>query len=287
MRNSSGSVLILALVTVLVASMLAVGAAAILRSALNDVASRRGRAADERAAIEFVERFAREVIAPDTNEFDCAGEAWRPQADEASREEEPLLVPEFPDVDEFPCIDEESRLSLNSAPASALSALTRSRAGRAKPVADAIAAEIVTLRPFPRREFAMRAKSLSHDDYAAIAPYVTATPSEAVNINTAPLPVLKALFAAAREYGSVSADTLARKIIDFRKAGGHLESTDAAALDAALGGLNQTEVQALMAASKYLAVKSRHFSATAHCGAASVVFTYDREEQSFVRLQLH
>lgn len=284
-RRTSGSVLILALVTVMVASLLAVGAAAALRGALAEVGRRRQAALETRAAYACLEAFAHDILAPDTNGLDHAGEIWRqPFPPEEAEKASAFLAPEFPEADAAPCADEESRLPLNAAPEEALAALIAARTGRPAFVAATLAGELAALRPIPRREFVLRAPSLTREDYDAIAPFVTAAPTEAVNPNTASRPVLEALFAAAGEISSGAAGTLARKIFDFRAAGGHFESLDLASLDTALGGLNQAETEVLRLASGYLTLQSRHFSAVARSGAASVVFTYDREEESFSRV---
>ncbi|MBR4612737.1 MAG: hypothetical protein IKO40_08475, partial [Kiritimatiellae bacterium] len=76
-RRDSGSILLLALVTVAMASLLAVGASAVLRAAISEVGHRRKAAADRLAAIECMEAFAKDVLAIDTNGIDQVGEKWR------------------------------------------------------------------------------------------------------------------------------------------------------------------------------------------------------------------
>ena len=279
-RRDSGSILLLALVTVAMASLLAVGASAVLRAAISEVGHRRKAAADRLAAIECMEAFAKDVLAIDTNGIDHVGEKWRRPYPEETENGAPVLAPEFPEIDAAPCIDEESRIPLNADCEKALAQLIAARTGRPKAVAEAMAAEIASLRPFQRREFIMRAPSLTQEDYAAIAPFVTAAPSEAVNINTASRPVLEALFSAAGEFGSGAAASLARKILDFRSAGGHFTSLDAAAVDSAVGGINQSEAEVLLAVSSFLCIESRHFSAA----VGPVLFTYDRKAATFPRL---
>ncbi|MBR0056266.1 MAG: general secretion pathway protein GspK [Kiritimatiellae bacterium] len=282
-----GSVLIAALVSVAVAALFAVGAATLLRAATYEVGERLRAASDSRAAFECIDAFARDVLLCDTNGIDHLLEPWRLPYPAEPSPGQATLAPEFPSGDDdafHPCADEESRLPLNSAPEEAIAALISSCAGRPAPEAAAIAAELALLRPFQRREFALRAPSMSPEIYGAIAPFVTAAPTEAVNLNTAQRQVLEAVFAAAGEFGSGAARSLARKIIDFRLSGGHFESLDAASLGAALGGINQAEAEALLAAAGTLSVESRHFSAVARRGAASIAFTFDRHDASFRRI---
>lgn len=130
----------------------------------------------------------------------------------------------------------------------------------------------------------MRAPSLDEDAYRKIAPFVTAAPTQAVNVNTAPPEVLEALFSTAEAYGGLAARSLAAKIADFRRHGGVFVSADEAAIAEAVGGLNLAEAEALSAMRRFFTVKSRFFSGAARCGGTRVLFTFDRDASRIVRI---
>ena len=282
----SGSVLLVALAAVAVASTLAVALAAWLRPQLALSARRRESREGIRTSHACIDLFAESVLCVDTNGCDYLGEQWRlpfalgdpPRAS---------LAPEFPDAasDAHPCDDEEGRLPLNSddvGPLAELIAIVSDDAGR--DACQRLAGEILALRPIVRREQIRLAPSMSPETYAALAPFVTAAPVEGINLNTAPKPVLQALFAFAGRFDASAARTLADKIYAFRADGGHFDSAEPAAVNAALGGLAQAEVLLLAAAKGRLRAESRHFSSVAESGPARVVFTYDREGKRLVRV---
>lgn len=280
-----GSILLATLAALSAATLLAVGAAAVLRASAARVAHIAADAQGRRAAFDCIGRFAKEAILCDTNGYDAAGESWTlpfPPED-APESAVAVLTPEFPGIDPAPCVDEESRLPLNHAPEDTLAALVAEVCGKDAIQAARIAAEIVALRPLPRREYMRLAPSLDGDAYMRLAPYVTAAPTTAVNVNTASEPVLRAAFAVAERYGTAASKSLARKLIEYRRGGGALKSLGIPEAGAALGGLNQAEAAALSAMGNFLAVESRHFSGAATSGPALVVFTIDRESGKLAR----
>lgn len=288
-RDRSGGVLLVALTAVTVAALLAVGASLALRASLARISGEAGLAGSARAALAGIGRFAGEVLSCDSNDFDSAAENWRLPFPAKDDPEAGLfaIVPEFPGRDAGPCIDEESRIPLNTCPEEPLAAMIASLSGKPLAAAKAIAGDIVAARPLHRREFLRAIPSIDGDIYFGIAPYVTAAPVDKININTASRQVLEALFAAAAGYGASSAaESLAAKILDFRAKGGVFESLDQAAMDTALGGLNQAEALSLAAVKDFMTVKSRFFSGTAVSGRALVVFTFDKEEGTLPRIAI-
>lgn len=280
-----GSILLTTLAALSAATLLAIGAAAVLRASAARVADIAADAEGRRAAFDCIGRFAKEAILCDTNGYDAAGESWSlpfPPED-APESAVAALAPEFPGIDPAPCVDEESRLPINHAPEDTLAALVAEVCGKDAIHAARIAGEIVALRPLPRREYMRLAPSLDGEAYLRLAPFVTAAPSKAVNINTASEPVLRAAFAVAERYGTAASKSLARKLIEYRRGGGALKSLEIAEAGAALGGLNQAEAAALSAMGEFLAVESRHFSGAATSGPALVVFTIDRESGKLAR----
>lgn len=287
--GTSGSVMVLALVAAVVASMLAVAASAMLRSSMARAGDARTRRDCEREAVRRILDFAEDAILCDSNSFDAVCERWRnpDDGDDAGGGVSPaVLVPEFPDADAAACADEESRIPLNGGTETPLAALLEALTGKPRELCAKTAAEIAALRPLRRREFIMLAPSLGPDEYRLVAPFVTAAPTAAVNVNTAPRPVLEAMFEAAGRFGTGAPRSLARKLLDFRASGGYLESLDAASVDSALGGLNQAEMEILLSVSAYATVKSRHFSGAAECGGARVVYTIDRETGGLARIAI-
>lgn len=280
--KSSGSVMLAALVSVVIASMLAVAAAAMLRAQLARASQLEAKSRATREAVSRIAAFAEEAILCDSNSFDSVDERWRNPGKEEN--ETAILVPEFPDIDDAACTDEESRIPLNGKTEAPLAALMAAMTGKPQSWCENAAAEIAALRPLPRREFAMLAPSIGQEEYRAIAPYVTAAPTDTVNINTASRQVLEAMFAVAGRFGTGAPKTLARKLLDFRASGGRLESLDSASVDSALGGLNQEEMEILLAASGFISVKSRHFSGASQCGGTRVVYTIDRDTGGFARI---
>lgn len=288
-RGRSGGVLLVALTAVTVAALLAVGASLALRASLARISGAAELAGSSRAALAGIERFAVEILSCDSNDFDAATEIWRLPFPAKDDPEAGLfaIVPEFPGGDAVPCIDEESRIPLNTCPEEPLAAIIASLSGKSLQAAKAMAADIVAARPLHRREFLRAIPSIDGDTFLAILPHVTAAPVDKININTASRQVLEALFAAAARYGaSSSAKSLAAKILDFRAKGGVFESLDPAAMDAALGGLNQTEALSLAAVKDFMTVKSRYFSGAAVSGGARVVFTFDKEEGALPRIAI-
>lgn len=285
-RPDSGSVMVMALVAVLVASMLAVAASALLRPSLARAGATEARRIGEREAVRCILAFAEESILCDSNAFDAAWERWSSADGDVGSVSHAVLLPEFPYADDAACADEESRIPLNGDTEAPLAALLEALTGKPREMCVRIAAEMAALRPLPRREFAMLAPSLEPEDYRRIAPFITAAPTGAVNVNTAPRQVLEAMFAAAERFGAGASRSLARKFADFRASGGYLESLDAASVDSALGGLNQSEKEIFLAVSGFATVKSRHFSGAAECGGARIVYTIDRDTGSFARLSV-
>ena len=282
----SGSVLLVALAAVAVASTLAVALAAWLRPQLALYATHREGREGLRACHECIDLFAESVLCVDTNGCDYLGEPWRlpfalgdpPRA---------ILAPEFPGdaLDAPACDDEEGRLALNSdapGPLAELIAIVSDDTGR--DACQRLAGEILALRPITCREQIRLAPSMTAETYAALAPFVTAAPVEGVNLNTASKPVLQALFAFAKHFDASASRSLADKINAFRAAGGHFDSAEPGDVNAALGGLTQAEVLLLAAAKGHLRAESRHFSAIAESGPARVVFTYDRRDKRLVRV---
>lgn len=288
---NGGSVLLVAVFSLLVASLLALGAAASLRSSWRRVSMQAERARNVRMALDCAATFAKEVLACDTNGIDCIGEEWtKPLPGDT----DPLaahggqlsakLEPEFPEVDFAPCVDEESRYPINSATVETLASLIVSVGAAPPKDAVRLASAIVAGVPYPRREFLMLVPGVDEEVFRLLAPYTTAASSGAININTAPAKVLDALFAAASASGSSAAASLSAKFLALRKGGGHLESLDDAVVGEVLGGLNQAEYAAFSAMRQHLCVESRHFSGAAKCGGRRLVFTYDRKDGVFTRI---
>lgn len=290
-RQSGGGILVIAVVSLSVATLLAIGAAASMRTSFRRVRSLDDRGRSIRLALECIESFAREALLCDSNGYDFAGERWSQPFPEkgSARPARSLpfpatIEPEFDAGSASCCIDEESRLPVNHCPATPLAALIASTAAvppaRAKMVAD----EIIALRPYARREFILRAPSLDRQTFLKIAPYITAAPVRAVNINTASPEVLEALFTVADIYGGLAARSLAGKISDFRKRQGVFTSIDESAIAEAIGGLNLAEAEALSSMRRFFSIESRYFSGAARCGSSRVLFTIDRDTARIVRL---
>lgn len=180
-------------------------------------------------------------------------------------------------------LNEERLLPVNNAPSGTIANLLVNAAGMDRKRAEAAEKEILSLRPFTEKEEMLLAKSLPTEAFHAISPFITVFGTSGIDIDTAPMPVLAALFDLARKYDPDAAQSLLAKIAAFRKAGGRFDRTDAAYIAQRLGGLGRTEVQILAAAEGRLTAESRFMSGKSISGSAAILFTYDLEEEKFVR----
>ncbi len=281
----AGSVMVLAIVAVAVATTVAVFVAAWLRQATALYAARREKRQGVALCADAIRAFAREVVFCDTNGYDSVMEGWGAPVPDGV----PVgtaFVPEFPLAEgaRFRAVnDEESRLPLNSDDTSALVALFEGVGGLPPEAARRLAGEVFALRPIARREQIRHAPSMTEAVYEAVAPFVTAAPTDGINLNTAPEQVLRALFVFAERYDSSAARTLAARVRAFRANGGVFRSAEPSAINAALGGLAQGEMLLVEAGAGKFLVESRFFSGTVRCGSAEMVFTIDRTARTLAR----
>ena len=284
-EKRAGSVMVLAIVAVAVATTVAVFVAAWLRQATALALARREARVGTALCADAVRAFARDVLFCDTNGYDAVTEGWRAPVLEGDLAGA-VFGPEFPleEGARFKAVDdEESRLPLNSDQPGALVALLEGAAGLPPEAARKLAGEIFVLRPSARREQLRHAPSMKPAIYEAIAPFVTAAPVAGINLNTASEQALRAVFAFAEKYDSSAARTLAAKIRAFRANGGVFRSAEPAAVNADLGGLAQGEMLLVEAGAERFVVESRFFSGVVRGGAVEMVFTLDRETRTLVR----
>ncbi len=303
-KSQSGSILIFALVAVSVATLLSVGLSFWLRPQIAIANENAEYRRNLEKCYEIIDEYVKNVINTDTNEVDNLEEDWCKvySSESDSQNITAIICGEWPENDDcqseiiglknndhnpfrssYPQ-DEEGRYPLNMELKGPLAELIFIITEEDHGKCEDIAGEIYAMRPIVRREQIQAAPSMTPEIYRAIAPYVTAAPIETININTASDVVLKALFSVAQKYDSTASLTLSAKILAFRTDGGYFEKADAAAINLALGGLNQAELMLISMSREKISTTSRYISAVAISGSCKVYFTYDRKDKMFLRI---
>lgn len=284
--TKKGSVLVFALVAVTVLSVLAIGLATWLRPKLALSTQDNTNRLEVQRCLAAIEAFAEEMLITDTNGYDSASEAWKePYTSEAVPEVTISCEYTPPNDKELKgASDEESKLPLNLDLVGPLEELIALATESPKELSSTIAKEIYSLRPIVCIEQILIAPTLTREHYRQIAPYITVSPIQGINLNTASELVLKALFSEARKYDAKAALTLSSKILAYRESEQALTSNDTTYLNSELNGLSQSEILLLQFAKEKTLVESRYISGKAVSKQTAIYFTYDRVEKKLTRL---
>ena len=292
MRRDSGSLLIVALVTVSVVTTLALALALWARSQIewanqNELVRRGRRACFHGAMVCCFER-----LASDTNGYDSLDEDW---AEPYEKEADGWIwrvsgtgwsTPD--DVHRTGLVDESGKLPLNNASSTLLAALLHQE-GVGESEARKLAERIVDWRDedslgpdnvTPEHHYHGLPESLWQPPnadfrsvgelasvpgitpaiYAAIAPCLTVQPVKHININTISPDVLLAQINASGGRGSKTAMELYNRFRAFRHDGKHFESIEPALMGRQLGALTTEESFMLSVLSTNIAIRSDIFS---------------------------
>ncbi len=297
MKNSkSGSILIYAIVAVSVATLLSVGLSMWLRPQLKLAQSTTSWRYDIDSCYKLLNDYSANVLDTDTNGIDHLNEDWHleytnPDIPNAVIESEyPNLALDsivnkglYQGEPKNGADDEDGKYPINlelpGVVANLITILTETDNSDALQIEE----EIAAMRPIIRKEQLHTLTSMTDEIYNAIVPYITTAPVSAVNINTAPEPVLKALFSLIEKYDSKASLTLSSKMLAYRMQDGYFTSTEATSINTTLSGLNQTELMVISACKDKITTESRYISGRAVCGKAQLIFTYDRSLKQLIR----
>ena len=292
MRRNEGSLLIVALVTVMVVTSLSLSLALWVRSQIadrerNDLLREGRRGCYNGAQVCCFER-----LSSDTNGYDSLDEEWTAPFERISdgwvwR----VSATGWNGADESTrrgLVDESARISLNEAPAPLLAALLVGE-GIGEDEAAGLAARIVDWRDQdevaadgktperaahglpesqwrpPNDDFRavgdlVSVPGITREIFQAIAPYLTVHPVGQLNINTTSPAVLLAHFNASGARDSEAAASLFQRFRTFRHDGNHFESTDPGLMGRMLGPLTTEESLILSVLSTNISVRSEVFS---------------------------
>ena len=292
MRKDSGSLLIVALVSVSVLTTLVIALAFWMRSQIalanrNDLL-REGR----RSCYQGAQYGCFERLVADTNSYDSLDEEWAEPYEKVSGDWIWRISASGwlngDDSDRKGLVDEASRISINKAPLPLLAALLV-QCDLEETEAYKLAARIIDWRDedemgpdqkTPERLYHALPESVwqpPNKDYRsigelaavpgmtpkifqAIAPYLTVHPVERININTTSPTVIMAHFNAAGGRGHEAAEALFNRLKAFRHDGKHFDSTDPGRMGRQLGPLTTDESLLLSVLSTNISVRSDIFS---------------------------
>ena len=294
--SRSGSLIIVVLVAVSVVTMLALSLASRLRAETAASDENRYRRETRQACRNAVILFAAQHLVADTNGWDALVEDW---AEPWERRDEGWVLrisgagwqPRAQDTAGLR--DETARIPLNADGQPLLALLLHRKAGLSEELAIALAETIVRGGPYVCRAQLAAIEGLTPEALAAIEPHVTLLPTESINLNTAPEAVLVAVFATAGTHDPVAAQTLASRILAFRRAGNYFTSAAPQSVARSLGGLPSPEMLLLTYCQNKIGVATDIFSGVAEATparfwesgrrAGRAFFTYDRKSRRFLR----
>ena len=302
-RDTSGSMLLLMLVTVSVVSLLALALGGWIRAQAAALEANRYRREVRDGTRQAALRWLAERVLPDTNGWDAAAEPWAAEPWERRAGGWVLRVSgdgwrDEPGATAAPR-DESGKLPLNQAPAPLLAALLREVAGLPADAAADLARRIVdwrdadTLagdrgaineaaaygtrdqpwhapdRPFVCIEELARVPGLSPAAREALMPLVTVEGPGRLNLNTAPETSLRAALTTLGGGDTSAALRLLERILAFRRAGHGFTQATAMAITRDLGGLPADEAALLGRIEGYITVGSTAVSGVAEATPAA------------------
>lgn len=302
-RDTSGSMLLLMLVTVSVVSLLALALGGWIRAQAVALEANRYRREVREGTRQAALRWLAGHVVPDTNGWDMLTEAWAADPWEHREGGWVLRVSgdgwrDEPGATTAP-IDESGKIPLNQAPVPLLAALLREVGGLPADMATEQARRIVDWRdedtraagnntldesaaygtreaPWqaPNRPFVCvaemaRVPGLAPATCTALTPWVTVEGSGRLNLNTAPETTLRAALTTLGGGDTRAALRLLERILAFRRAGHGFTQATAMAITRDLGGLPADEAALLGRIEAFITVTSTAVSGVAEATPAT------------------
>jgi len=302
MRRDTGSLLIIALVTVSAATLLALALGAWMGAQSRALEATRYRRAVREGAYRAAVLALAEHVLPDTNGWDALQEPWAREPWER-REAGWVMRVSGTGWREEPgatigMIDESGKLPVDRAPMPWIQALFQEVAGVPPEAAADLARRLIDWQdadseaagatgpeaaaygtrehPWaaPNRALACleelaRVPGVDPELLQAAMPCLTVVGGGRINLNTAAEPVLRSALRAAAAGDDAAAGRLLERILAYRRAGQVFTAPAAQAIARALGGLPPDEAALLGRAEGYIAVQARVVSGVAEATPAS------------------